>query len=100
MTRYLTVALWLCLAASAAHAEETLRCGSKIVRAGMTTAEVQKYCGKPSSTAVEDHDVRAGNRVVGTTQLQIWTYKRSSGQKAAVLEFDQDKLLSISFVRK
>lgn len=81
-------------------AQETLRCGSKIVETGMTMAEVEKYCGTPSSMRTEDQDIRAGNRVVGTTQLHFWTYDRASGQNAAILEFDQDKLLSITFVRK
>jgi hypothetical protein len=79
---------------------ETLRCGSKIVDVGMSMAEVQKYCGNPSSKTVEEHDVRAGNRVVGKTQLHIWRYNRSSGQRAAVLEFDRDKLMSIKYVSK
>jgi len=99
MIRVILIAVLVILGSTIAKAE-TLRCGSKIVSTGMTQAEVKKYCGKPSSTAVEDHDVRAGNRVVGTTQLHIWTYNRASGQNAAVLEFDQDKLLSIRFVRK
>jgi hypothetical protein len=90
----------LLLAASTFAATDTLRCGSKIVEAGMMMAEVEKYCGKPSSAAIEEQDVRAGNRVIGTTQLHIWTYDRATGQNAAVLEFDQDKLLSIKFVRK
>jgi len=79
---------------------ESLRCGSKIVDVGMSMNEVKKFCGKPSSTSVEEHDVRSGNRVVGTTQLHIWRYNRSSGQKTAVLEFDQEKLMSISYVSK
>jgi hypothetical protein len=79
---------------------ETLRCGSKIVDTGMSMAEVKKYCGQPSSTKVEEHDVRSGNRVVGTTQLHIWRYNRMSGQDTAVLEFDQDKLMSIKYERK
>jgi hypothetical protein len=96
-----TILLLFCLAiATPGLAQESLRCGSKIVRTGMMADEVRKYCGKPSSTAVEEHDVRAGNRVVGKTQLHIWTYNRASGQNAAVLEFDQDKLMSIKFVRK
>ena len=85
---------------SAAAMGDTLRCGSKIVETGMTQAEIKKYCGKPSATEIEEHDVRSGNRVVGKTELHIWTYNRGSGQNAAVLEFDQDKLLSIKFVRK
>ena len=79
---------------------ETLRCGSKIVDTGMTMEQVKKYCGKPSSTEIEEHDVRSGNRVVGKTQLHIWRYNRSSGQNTAVLEFDQEKLKSIKYVRK
>lgn len=79
---------------------ETLRCGSKIVDVGLTMDEVRKYCGKPSSTTVEEQDVRSGNRVVGKTELHIWHYNRSSGQATAVLEFDQDKLISISYVSK
>ncbi len=79
---------------------DTLRCGSKIVDVGFTMDEVRKYCGKPSSATVEEQDVRSGNRVVGETQLHIWHYNRSSGQATAVLEFDQDKLISITYVSK
>ena len=100
MIRALTVIVAASLAAPAAFGSDTLRCGNKLVETGMTMAQVEQYCGKPSSTRIEEHDVRAGNRVVGTTQLHIWTYLRSSGQNAAVLEFDQDKLMSIKFVRK
>jgi hypothetical protein len=88
------------LIATPVAAQETLRCGSKIVSVGMTSDEVKKYCGSPSSRKVEEHDVRSGNRVVGKTQMNIWTYNRASGQNAAVLEFDVDKLMSIKFVRK
>jgi len=89
----------LILSAVTASAE-TLRCGSKIVDVGMSMAEVNKYCGNPSSKTVEEHDVRSGNRVVGKTQLHIWRYNRSSGQNAAILEFDQDRLMSIKYVSK
>ena len=95
-----TMIVILAIFGSAVATADTLRCGSKIVSTGMTQTEVKKYCGNPSSTKIEEHDVRSGNRVVGTTQMHIWTYNRASGQNAAVLEFDQDKLLSIKFVRK
>lgn len=95
----LAFVLWT-LTPTAAEAADTLRCGSKIVETGMSMAEVENYCGSPDSSETIDQDVRSGNRVVGTTQLHRWTYERASGQNAAVLEFDQDKLLSITFVRK
>ena len=95
-----TLFIALLIAALPAAAEDTLRCGNKIVRTGMTMAEVKKYCGNPSSTAVEVHDVRAGPRVVGKTEFHIWTYLRSSGQRTAILRFDQDQLKSITYQSK
>ncbi len=79
---------------------DTLRCGSKIVRTGMTMTEVKKYCGNPSSTSIEEHDVHAGPRVVGKTEIHTWRYNRASGQRTAVLEFDQEKLMSIIYESK
>lgn len=81
-------------------AQETLRCGSKIVQTGMTMTEVKKYCGNPSSTSIEEQDVRAGPRVVGTTEIHTWRYQRSSTQRTAVLEFDQEKLMVIRYESK
>lgn len=79
---------------------ESLRCGSKIVDIGINMDDVKKYCGSPSSSSIEEQDVRSGNRVVGTTQIHIWRYKRSSGQRTAILEFDQNKLRSITYESK
>ncbi len=94
----LTTALLLMTLPTAAN--DTLRCGSKIVKTGMTMTEVKKYCGNPSSTSIEEHDVHAGPRVVGTTQIHTWRYNRASGQRTAVLEFDQEKLMSITYESK
>lgn len=80
--------------------DDSLRCGSKIVRVGMNMDEVRKACGKPSSSSIEEQDVRSGGRVVGKTELHIWRYNRGSGQNTAVLEFDQDKLRAINYVSK
>ena len=79
--------------AGAAAAADSMRCGSKVISVGMSMSEVLKYCGEPASKEVEEHDIRSGNRIIGTTQLHRWTY--SSYSRARVLEFDQDELLSI-----
>lgn len=97
--RLIILTLTLVLASSA-FAEDTLRCGSKIVRTGMTMGEVKQYCGNPSSTSIEEQDVRAGPRVVGKTEIHTWRYDRASGQRTAVLVFDQQKLMSISYESK
>ena len=83
-----------------AAADDTLRCGSKIVRIGMMMTEVKKYCGKPSSTSIEVQDVHAGPRVVGKTEIHTWRYNRASGQRTAVLEFDLEQLKSITYESK
>ncbi len=90
----------LLLLAAPVAAADTLRCGSKIVETGMTMSDVKKYCGKPSSTSIEEQDVRAGPRVVGKTQIHTWRYERASGQRTAVLQFDQQKLMSITYESK
>jgi hypothetical protein len=100
MTRILLLLSWALAASQSLAAPATLRCGNKIVETGMSMAEVENYCGKPSSVMSESQDIRSGNRVIGTTLVHYWTYDRASGQNAAILEFDQEKLLSITFVRK
>ena len=96
--RRTSLALLLIVAASANA--DTLRCGNKIVETGMTMTEVRNYCGKPTSTSIEIQDVRAGPRVVGKTEIHTWRYDRASGQRTAVLEFDQEKLMSITYESK
>jgi hypothetical protein len=100
MTRFVLIIFLLIFSAQIGAAQDTLRCGSKIVKTGMSMEEVLKFCGEPTSREVEEHDVRSGNRVTGTTQLHIWTYNRGSAQAPAVLQFDVDKLMSISTRKK
>ncbi len=77
-------------------ARDTLRCGSKIVRVGLTMEEVLKLCGEPQTREIETVPVRSGNRVTGTTESQVWIYQRSGG-KPASLTFDQNKLVRIEY---
>jgi hypothetical protein len=79
---------------------ESLRCGNKLVDPGTTMEQVRQFCGKPSSSSVEEQDVRSGNRVVGKTEVHTWRYRRGAGQNTAVLVFDQDKLKSITYESK
>ena len=95
MTRPAAILFLLMLPTLVSASGQTLRCGSKIVKTGMTKQEVLRYCGAPSSKEIEKHDVRSGNRVTGQTELHIWTYIRPSGQPPAILQFDVDKLIDI-----
>ena len=100
MTRSLLILLLVLFSTPVDAAGQTLRCGSKIVKTGMSMQEVLNYCGEPSSKEIEEHVVRSGNRITGTTELHIWTYNRPSGQPPAVLEFDVDKLMNIKTRKK
>ena len=74
-------------------ADDTFRCGNRLIEPGMTRAEVLKLCGEPTSKTVEMQDVRSGTRVVGKTEVQRWTY--TSYSTTRVLVFDQDTLKAI-----
>jgi hypothetical protein len=95
MNRLMFVLLLFGFSGEILAASDTMRCGSKIVKIGMSMEEVLKYCGEPSTKEIEEHDVRSGNRVTGTTQLHIWSYNRAASQAPTVLQFDVDKLISI-----
>lgn len=76
-----------------AVADDTFRCGNRLVEPGMTAPEVLALCGEPTSKTVDVQDVRSGTRVVGKTEVQRWTY--ASYSTTRVLVFDQDTLKAI-----
>jgi len=76
-----------------AVADDTFRCGNRLIEPGMTGPEVLELCGEPTSKSVEVQDVRSGTRVVGKTEVQRWTYASYSATR--VLVFDQDTLKAI-----
>ncbi len=89
------LALTACLATAApAVADDSLRCGSKLIVTGMTQAEVLQHCGPPLSKSEEKLPVRSGNQVVGETTTYRWTYESYGATR--VLVFDLDVLKSIN----
>jgi hypothetical protein len=95
----LLLCLLLAIAGGAEARNESLRCGSKLVKAGMSTKEVRKYCGQPAEASSEERPVRSGNRVLGSYLAEIWQYRRGSSS-ATVLEFHDGVLKTISFPGK
>ena len=73
-----------------AVADDTFRCGNRLIEPGMNREEVLALCGEPTSKSVEVQDVRSGTQVVGKTEVQRWTY--ASYSTTRVLVFDQDTL--------
>lgn len=76
-----------------AVADDTFRCGNRLIESGMTGPEVLALCGEPTSKTIDVQDVRSGNQVVGKTEVQRWTY--ASYSTIRVLVFDQDTLKAI-----
>ncbi len=96
MQRLQAIAIFASMAISAAvpvMADGNFRCGARLVEPGVSTAEVLALCGEPTSRSVEEQDVHSGNRVVGKTTVQRWTYESYSAKR--VLVFDADVLKSI-----
>ena len=90
----ITVAMVAALAATTtARADDTARCGSRVISLGMSKADVQDACGSPTSVEDITQPVRAGKQVVGQTLQSRWTY--SSSTVTRVFVFDQDRLISI-----
>jgi len=58
-------------------ADESFRCGSWLVSAHISVAELLNKCGKPSSQEVSIEDVRnLYGATVGTSTSEIWRYDR------------------------
>jgi hypothetical protein len=62
---------------------ELFRCGSWVVSADMSVAELEAKCGEPTTKTVETQDVYAraaggGTVKTGTTKVERWVYDRGS----------------------
>jgi hypothetical protein len=90
----IAAALAVALAGPAAvRADDSMRCGSRVISVGMSKSEVQDACGAPSDSEDVTQPVRSGNQVTGETVQSRWTY--ASDTVTRVLVFDQDRLVSI-----
>ena len=72
---------------------DSMRCGSRLISEGDRIEYVLEHCGEPTAREVEQQAVRAGNRQVGTTTVERWTYSDYAATRVFV--FDGDKLIRI-----
>lgn len=103
--RSLLALISLLAAAASPAADDTFRCGSKIIDTSMTMDEITSKCGQPSQRSVEEvpqYTRRAGGgtQVTGTITVETWTYDRGSSSFPAVLRFEDGKLVSIEILRR
>lgn len=83
---------WL-VAATPAHAADSIRCGSRLASVGMTAAEVLSVCGEPSYRDVWAQPGGTGSGYLGNTEE--WTYNFGSSQLLRVMRFRQGRLQRI-----
>jgi len=101
----LATALLLALGwASSALADDTFRCGSRIVNTGLAKKEVLAMCGEPTERETEEVPVMVRNangsmRQNGTVIVERWIYSRGNSQFPALLEFQEGKLKRIELKR-
>lgn len=105
MSKYakFVVGVAVALGSPFAVADDTMRCGGALVRAGMIAPEIVAKCGEPKDKVVEEVPVRVRTRAggvnnVGVTRVERWTYDRGYGQFPAVLTFEEGKLKSLELV--
>ena len=89
-------ALLLVLVPAAADADGYFRCGSSLVSADMSLAELIQKCGYPSSTESSTVDVRnAYGAKVGKSTTETWRYDRGTRASAMLVRVVDGKIESI-----
>jgi len=72
------------------------RCGSWLVSADTSVADLVKKCGKPSVQQVSTNDVLSDHGVkVGTSTTEIWRYDRGSGSAPMIVTILDGQIQSI-----
>ena len=77
-------------------ADESFRCGSWLVSADISVAELLKKCGNPSSQRVSTQDDRNSDGIkVGTWTTEIWRYERGSRAAPMIVTIVNGQIRSI-----
>ena len=92
----ITMCALLVIVPGVCMSEEFFRCGSWLVSADVSVAELLKKCGKPSSQEASTQDVRNEYGVkVGTSTTEIWRYDRGSRAAPMVVTIVDGQIHSI-----
>lgn len=76
--------------------DEYFRCGSSLVSADISTAELINKCGKPTSQQASTHDVHNEfGAKVGTSTTEVWRYDRGPRAAAMIVTIVDGQIQSI-----
>ena len=88
--------LLLALAPTVGTCDGYFRCGSSLVSADLSVAELLQKCGPPSSTHTSILDIRNENGAkVGTSTVEIWRYDRGTRAAAMLVKVVDGKIENI-----
>ena|SRR5579862_7557688 len=77
-------------------ADGTFRCGSWLVSADSSVADLLKKCGKPSSQEASTSDVRNEHGVkVATSTTEVWRYDRGTVAPPMIVTIVDGQIQSI-----
>ena len=87
------------------YAQDTFRCGNALIDVGISAEDLVTECGQPDAKELIEEPVRArnaggGSRVIGTTQIERWTYSRGAGQFSVLLHIEAGELKRIEFLEQ
>lgn len=94
------LAALLAIFGSSAQADETFRCGQRIVSSDLTVEDLVARCGAPDSKESRTEDVMVRNQYGvmvkdGETVTETWTYDRGTRAAPMVVTIVDGKIRSI-----
>ena len=91
-----TICALLALVPGVSAADGTFRCGSWLVSADSSVADLLKKCGQPSSREVSTSDVHNQYGIkVGTSTTEVWRYDRGTVAQPMVVTIVDGQVQSI-----
>ena len=89
------VCVLLVIAPGVCVSDENFRCGSWVVSADISVADLLKKCGNPTSQQVSTQDDLDYGIKVGTWTIEKWRYDRGSRAAAMIVTIVNGKIRSI-----
>jgi hypothetical protein len=90
------------LCGGTAQGGELFRCGSWVVSADMSLAELKSKCGEPTKKSVETQDVYSraaggGTIKTGTATVERWVYDRGTRSSSMIVKITDGVITSLEW---
>jgi hypothetical protein len=115
------ISLAACFASAELGAEESMRCGTRLISEGDPQAKVVKICGKPTQTetrtilraGIPRQDIRVGVRLAASRshdellvhdrslveiEVEVWLYNRGPSRLMREVVFRDNRILAVNLL--